>query len=569
MKHENYTILIVEDSKTQAAYLQSILELENYKTRITTNGAEAMEVIGKELPNMVLTDVIMPVMDGFTLCREIRTVERFSDIPVILLTALADPSDIIKGLEAGADNFIPKPFTEEYLLVQIESILINWGMREQKKLSFGMDIFFNGKKHFITSERRQIIDLLLSTYENAVTKSNELVSAHLDLSRLNDDLERNKKELEKLNEEKNYFLGMAAHDLKNPLSNILSFIMLMKESMEQQQDQENLKFINIIESSGKKMLKLITDLLDVTRLESGKLIPKKEHFDLTEMIARNIETNQHLGDKKKISIRFLHPDKAVFIHADPNKLDQVMNNLLTNAIKFSHQATEIRVRLSEKNNEVTISVEDQGQGIPANEQKELFKPFAKISVTAPQGEPSTGLGLFSVKRIVDAHGGEISVSSVVGKGTKMCIGLPRLGDEKDSTSEKIDNTEKTYNWENHVILVVDDTPSNYLFIEGALSRTRAHLLRANDGLDAIQFCKQNQDIDLVLMDIRMPFLNGYEATREIKKLRNDLPIIAQTAYALDGEEEKCFAAGCDAYISNPIQPKDLLKEIERFLIPKS
>ncbi|MBE0648245.1 MAG: response regulator [Bacteroidales bacterium] len=569
MKHENYTILIVEDSKTQAAYLQSILEMENYKTRIASNGEEAIKMIEQEQPAMVLTDVIMPLMDGFTLCREIRKEERFANIPVILLTALADPRDIIKGLESGADNFIPKPFTEEYLLTQIESILINWGMREKAKLSFGMDIFFNGEKHFITSERRQIIDLLLSTYENAVNKSNDLVKAHLELSRLNDDLERKKKELEKLNEEKNYFLGMAAHDLKNPLSNILSFVMLMKESMDQQPDNDNLKFMNIIENSGKKMLKLITDLLDVTQLETGKLIAKKERVDLSELIAGNIETNQYLADKKKIGIHFHYPDEAVFFQADPNKLDQVMNNLLTNAIKFSHPQTNIEVTLSEKKSEVIICVEDQGQGIPPEEQKELFKPFAKITVKATQGEPSTGLGLFSVKRIVDAHQGEITVNSVVNKGTKICIALPWLMDEPAGANGKSVKTEKTYNWENHVILVVDDTYSNYLFLEGALARTKVQLLRATDGLDAIQFCKQNPDIDLVLMDIQMPFLNGYEATREIKKMRKDLPVIAQTAYAMDGEDEKCFAAGCDAYISNPVQPKDLLKEIDRFFSPAS
>jgi len=567
MKHENYTILIVEDSKTQAAYLQSILELEQYKTMVASNGEDALKMIEKEVPDMVLTDVIMPLMDGFTLCQQIRKEEKFSNIPVILLTSLADPRDIIKGLESGADNFIPKPFTEDYLLTQIESILINWGMREQTKLTFGMDIFFNGEKHFITSERRQIIDLLLSTYENAVNKSNDLVRAHLELSRLNDDLERKKKELEKLNEEKNYFLGMAAHDLKNPLSNILSFIMLMKESMDQQPDNDNLKFINIIENSGKKMLKLITDLLDVTQLETGKLIPKKERINLTELIANNIETNQYLAEKKKIRIHFQHPDEAILFYADPNKLDQVMNNLLTNAIKFSYPGTHVQVTLSEKNQDVHVCVEDQGQGIPLDEQQELFKPFAKITVKATEGEPSTGLGLFSVKRIVDAHEGKMTVKSILNKGTKFCIKLPNAFPDKKRNDSIGPFKEKVFDWQNKTILVVDDTDSNYLFIEGVLARTRATLLWAKDGLDAIQLFKHNENIDLVLMDIQMPFLNGYETTKELKSIRREIPVIAQTAYAMDGEDEKCFAAGCDSYISNPCQPNELLKEIDRFFSP--
>ena len=173
MKHENYTILIVEDSKTQSAYLQSILEMENYQVLSANNGEEALELIKHKKPDIVLSDVIMPLMDGFTLCKKIKNEKLFSDIPVILLTTLTDPRDIIKGLESGADKFIPKPYKEEYLLSQVESVLINMALSENNKVGFGMDIFFNGEKYFITSEKRQIVSLLLSTYEQAVNKSNE------------------------------------------------------------------------------------------------------------------------------------------------------------------------------------------------------------------------------------------------------------------------------------------------------------------------------------------------------------------------------------------------------------
>ena len=188
---------------------------------------------------------------------------------------------------------------------------------------------------------------------------------------------------------------------------------------------------------------------------------------------------------------------------------------------------------------------------------------------ATQDEPSTGLGLFSVKRIVDAHQGTISVSSVVDKGTKFCMTFPLSVVDQPGADSKSIPTEKSYDWSNKVILVVDDTDSNYRFIEAVLLRAKARLLWAKDGLDAIQLCKNDSTIDLVLMDIQMPFLNGYETTREIKKIRKELPVIAQTAYAMEGEDEKCIAAGCDTCISNPIQPRDLLKELDRFLIPNS
>lgn len=424
MKCENYTILIVEDSITQAAFLQTILEMENYKVMVANNGEEALEMIKTKKPHIVLSDVIMPLMDGFTLCKRIKNDKLISDIPVVLLTTLTDPRDIIKGLESGADKFIPKPYKEEYLLSQVESVLINMALSENNKVGFGMDIFFNGEKYFITSEKRQIVSLLLSTYEQAVNKSNELSKAHSDLSRLNEDLGRKKKELEKVNQEMNYFMGIAAHDLKNPLNGIIGFTGLLMDSLDPESDPDNFHFLEIIRESGNKMLTIITDLLDISKLEAGKLIAKKEWMNITELLKANIETNQYLASKKDIVINFIQQNETTFCFADESKMDQVMNNLLTNAIKFSFPGTTIKVILAKYEKSVSITVEDQGQGIPQKELQELFKPFVQTSVKPTHGEGSTGLGLYSVKRIIDAHEGEITVSSVVGQGTTFCITLP-------------------------------------------------------------------------------------------------------------------------------------------------
>ena len=166
---------------------------------------------------------------------------------------------------------------------------------------------------------------------------------------------------------------------------------------------------------------------------------------------------------------------------------------------------------------------------------------------------------------MDAHKGAISVESVVNKGTKFGITIPHARDLHSGEGPKTIPIEVSYNWKNKVILVVDDNESNYLFFESCIDKTQAQLLWAKDGMEAIQLCKNNPLIDLVLMDIQLPNLNGYEATIEIKKIRKDLPVLAQTAFAMNGEDENCFIAGCDAYISLPVQPKLLLKEIDRFL----
>src|SRR3990170_1561010 len=183
-------ILIVEDSPSQAEQLKHILEQHDYSVSVAINGKEALALINKHKPTIVISDIIMPEMDGYELCRQIKADENLTNIPVILLTSLSDPEDIVRGLECGADNFVTKPYDERYILSHIQHILISKELRKSVRAEVDIEIFFAGKKYFINSERRQILDLLLSTYETAVQKNVKLIKAHDELRRLNEDLEK-------------------------------------------------------------------------------------------------------------------------------------------------------------------------------------------------------------------------------------------------------------------------------------------------------------------------------------------------------------------------------------------
>ena len=182
-------ILVVEDSATQAEQLGYILEQQGYTVLMARNGREALEIISSSLPTMVISDIIMPDMDGYTLCKKIKSDENLKNIPILLLTSLGDAEDVLKGLACGADNFITKPYDEQYLLTRIHHILLNVDLRRETKVQMGVEIFFGGKKYYITSERQQILDLLLSTYETAVQKNRELVNTQNKLTELNEKLE--------------------------------------------------------------------------------------------------------------------------------------------------------------------------------------------------------------------------------------------------------------------------------------------------------------------------------------------------------------------------------------------
>lgn len=224
--------------------------------------------------------------------------------------------------------------------------------------------------------------------------------------------------------QKNEFLGIAAHDLRNPLGIIMGYSQLLLDSICGVLNEKQTKFISAIRKSSNTMHNLINDLLDISKIESGKLQLNMQETDLISLCRQNIELNSTISEKKRIKIHFYYDENIPQIMIDPQKIEQVLNNLITNAIKFSHPDTNIYIRLSRNEHNVLIEVKDEGQGIPENEIDTIFKPFSKSSVLSTGGEKSTGLGLAIVRKIVEGHRGSIWVESEVGKGSTFFVKLP-------------------------------------------------------------------------------------------------------------------------------------------------
>lgn len=216
---------------------------------------------------------------------------------------------------------------------------------------------------------------------------------------------------------------MAAHDLRNPLGvimNLSEFILEEKEKL----SEEAVSFLEKIDSLSKFMLNMVTELLDISSIESGQMNLNKTRFDLVQLVRDAVTLNKSLAEKKNIFINFVSSEESLPLYADLNKIDQVITNLLTNAVKYSYQNTNTVVAIMKDLKKARLVVKDEGQGIPSNEIIKLFKPFAKTSVKSTGGEKSTGLGLMIVKKIVDGHGGTITVESEVGAGTTFTVELP-------------------------------------------------------------------------------------------------------------------------------------------------
>lgn len=291
---------------------------------------------------------------------------------------------------------------------------------------------FINKLQQINNEQANFIRLLVKNnnradkyrLSNDNTQLNELSLLNNELINLQRELAKKNTELARLNEMKNSFLGMAAHDVRNPLGLIMSFSDFLIRETEDKLSEQHQKFLEIIHSSAEFLLKLIEDLLDISQIESGKLNLKLEEADLIELAERNVQLNNILASEKKITINLRYDQKPVSCIIDKQKIEQVFNNLITNAVKFSHPESEINVKITAKKQSVLVEFQDQGIGIPVGQTEKIFQPFNNVSSSGTAGEKSTGLGLSIVRKIVEGHGGSIAVESEPGKGSRFYVELP-------------------------------------------------------------------------------------------------------------------------------------------------
>ena len=260
-------------------------------------------------------------------------------------------------------------------------------------------------------------DVEAELYDELSRLNNELVTAQRELTKRNVELER-------LNELKNRFIGIAAHDLRNPLQVIEGYSQMLADGLLGGVSPGQEKVISVIRKNSDYMLKLVTDLLHISKVEAGKLHLELRETDLPALLETNVEFNRLVAGRKQIEIRLSREEDIPLLRVDAPKIEQVLNNLIGNAIKFSYPKTTVEVRAARRERDVVVDVRDEGQGIPAGELDRLFIPFESLSVKSTGGEPSTGLGLAIAKRIVEGHGGEMRVRSEAGVGSTFSFSLP-------------------------------------------------------------------------------------------------------------------------------------------------
>jgi len=362
------TVLVVDDTPGNLRVLVDSLSNRGLNILVATDGTSAIERAVYSQPDLILLDVIMPGIDGFETCRIFKEKPETTDIPVIFMTALSDTSQKIKAFEVGAVDYVTKPFEEEELIARVD--------------------------------------------------------AHLTIRRLQDDLMRRNTQLEDLNQLKNEFLGMAAHDIRNPLTAILATSEILEMTAASATEEKLTHMAQQVQTAGNRIKTLLSNLLDVNAIDSGKRNIDIQPIEV-ETVLEQISTN-HLPAAREKQIDLIREPAAEtdIIQADATAISQVLDNLISNAIKYSEPGKRVWIKSQRREEKITLSIRDEGPGLSEEDRGKLFGKFARLTPRPTAGETSTGLGLWIVKELVQSMEATIRCESALGEGTSFIVEFP-------------------------------------------------------------------------------------------------------------------------------------------------
>jgi PAS domain S-box-containing protein len=383
-------------------------------------------------------------------------------------------------------------------------------------------------------------------------------------------------ELTHANRTKDEFLATMSHELRTPLNSILGFSESLLEQGRGPLNEKQEQYIGLIYSSGEHLLGLINDILEVSKIEAGKLDLRPDIISVKEVCESSLNFIKEMAIKKAISIEFKNETSALTLRADPKRLKQILVNLLNNAVKFTPERGRVllEVKISPEKDRIQFSVEDNGNGITKENLSKLFVPFTQLDSGLSRHYEGTGLGLVLVLKFTEIHGGSVQVESEPGLGSRFTVALPWNEDQKSNPNQALNSAKPvetspsaiSNTGERGKVLLAEDSKSNVLTVQEYLSDNGYEVAVAQNGLEAIAMAEQISP-DIILMDIQMPKMDGLEAIRRLRAATKSVsvPIIAVTALAMPGDRERCLEAGANEYISKPVSLKGLVKTINTLL----
>jgi signal transduction histidine kinase len=536
MESNRIKILYVDDEKANLTNFKFLFQ-DDYNIFTTVSAKEGLEILKTTEIQIVISDQRMPDMTGIDFLSRISKL--YPEIIRILLTAYTETKDILDAINIGqVYQYITKPFQEQVISNILKNASEIWLLKE--------------------ANNNLIVELR--------AKNEEYEQINEELRQSNEELQIAKDKTEESDRLKTAFLQNMSHEIRTPMNAIMGFSSLLAENFNNKDNLE--KFSEIIKQRCSDLLEIINDILDISKIESGQLFVHLAECNIHELFEELTdffaEYKKRIG-KEHITLSMeagcIHPENVVL--TDKVKLKQIFINLLNNAFKFTDVGKIEGGCQVDADNNLLFYVSDTGIGIPLDQQQIIFERFSQLNPGSNKLVSGTGLGLPIVKGLVNLLGGEIHLRSEPKKGSTFSFSISKKPYLANQYSPDIENT-SDQSMLNKTILIVEDDVYNIRYLKELLSGKGLNLLLAECGSDAIEMALNNP-IDIVLMDIRLPDINGYEATRQIRKHKPDLKIIAQTAYAAQDEKQKAYDAGCDDYISKPTQKDSLLSILHKHL----
>ena len=409
-------------------------------------------------------------------------------------------------------------------------------------------------------------ELLLQKLAEASQKIQNISNHTAEVEAKLKEYEEKAQQAEKASKMKSLFLANMSHEIRTPLNAIEGFSRIMCET---DSASERMKFMEIIESNNTRLLSLINEILDLSRVEAGELIIKRAPTDLNQM-CQSLRQLFKFRCPDSVNMVWAKPNMNVMFNTDENRLAQVFSNLISNALKHTTMGSiNYGYRLINDGQEIEFYVSDTGTGIAPEDLPEIFNTY--MSKDAETMQNGYGLGLPLSKIIVEKLGGQMKVSSELGKGSTFTFTFPfdgtvgglNKGSRTTTNSRTIRVSTKTSQADMKLILVAEDEDSNFELVKIVLAK-RYRLVRAKNGIEAVTLSEEEHP-DLILMDIRMPDMNGLDATRIIKEVNHDVPIIALSAYAFDENVREAKNAGCDDFLAKPFRVEDLIEVVHKYV----